>query len=60
MKQLVSMEDLTNEEIYSLIETAIEYKKVINLINLQTNMLQTCSLKTQHVQNAALKWLNVN
>ncbi|RZI01763.1 aspartate carbamoyltransferase, partial [Staphylococcus condimenti] len=27
MKQLVSMEDLTNEEIYSLIETAIEYKK---------------------------------
>lgn len=54
------MEDLTNEEIYSLIETAIEYKKGNKPNKFTDKYVSNLFFETLHVQNAALKWLNVN
>lgn len=56
MKNLFSMEYLTNDDIFNLIQTASRFKSEKKLsLSMKENMYLTYSLKIQHVQNAVLK-----
>ena len=56
MKNLFSMEYLTNDDIFNLIQTASRFKSGKKLsLSMKENMYLTYSLKIQHVQNAVLK-----
>ena len=56
MKNLFSMEYLTNDDIFNLIQTASRFKSGKEIVpQYEGNMYLTYSLKIQHVQNAVLK-----
>ena len=56
MKNLFSMEYLTNDDIFNLIQTRVVLNQEKKLsLSMKENMYLTYSLKIQHVQNAVLK-----
>ena len=56
MEHLFSMEYLTNDDIFNLIQTASRFKSGKETVpQYEGNMYLTYSLKIQHAQNAVLK-----
>ena len=59
MEHLLSMEHLSNSEIYDLITIACQFKSGERPFNLTVNTYQTYSSKIQREQSVAL-WQNKN
>ena len=55
MKNLFSMEYLTNDDIFNLIQTASRFKSGKEIVPQYEGKYVSYSLKIQHVQNAVLK-----
>jgi len=60
MEHLLSMEHLSNSEIYDLITIACQFKSGDHYLNLTVNTYQTYSSKIQREQSVALRWQNKN
>ena len=61
MEHLLSMEHLSNSEIYDLITIACQFKSGDDhYLNLTVNTYQTYSSKIQREQSVALRWQNKN
>ena len=59
LKNLVSMEALSNEEVMALIKRGIEFKNGAKKLIMMSNIsCLTSSLSRQHVRTKHLKWLS--